>query len=290
MRPSFVLETGLDLQACRDKLNHVLAERSSGNANELASAAAAVTALHESQDTVPVERQPDPDTAALSPVEDRSWLSSALNKAAQLERWTAKTPRPAPVQALTSSSPEDDPIQSAEQARTSSQHPDAGRNPPCTDLTLSAKKGAGWRTAAHRLGLASHRGHPRQQKHEADLISPWHGAKDQLAPAPSPPASVQAQPQASPQAEQAYGSPNHAEASTPMQQDGLVEPVSEPSMRKKRSAAARAMPSSGNENQHCNVQPADPIVCSHPSPLDRSACQKHNIFAGPLLQSCVSPV
>ncbi len=254
------------LQARQDKLKTILQARSAGNARDLATASTAGKVLSQVHKGQPAERLPEANP--LSPAEDRSWLSSALDKPEQLQRWSAKTPCPAAsANPAASSSPEDDPIQSAEPARPSSQQLHACPSHPDTEQARAAKRGAGWHTAVHRLGLAPHGGHARHRKDEADLISPWHFSTNQSAKAAHASSKPHVQPSAQPrQLNSSPKAPSLPGAQPSMHLEGLIEPVSEPSMRKKRSGVAVSEYAAANQNQPCNIQPADPIICSRQTP------------------------
>ena len=206
--------------------------------------------------------QPAPSQPALysqSPAEDRSWLSSALDKPEQLQRWSIKTPRPALPVAPDSSAlgSQEDPIQSAEVPRPPLHSSQASPAICAAEAEEPSRRGPGWRTAAHRLGVAPHRSQPRQPQAQADLISPYHGPDGQ--PAPAHPKQAGNELPASSAA---------AHAAKPyMQQDssdGQREPASEPEMRKRRSAPARALSEDPDENQAAqHLKPADSCKSNH---------------------------
>lgn len=249
--------SGANMQVRKLKLAQVyeLSTRLAGDAQQLASDSNGEADLVQSRHpSHPGNGQPDPKDQ--SPVEDRSWLSSALNKPEQLQRWSAKTPCPSlpPIQASQPTPESDeDPIQSAERAWTVSQHVPISSKPCLRAEVQSMKKAPGWRTAVHRLGLGSHRHHARQVKAQTDLISPWHGSDGQLS-SKSPPK----------QPEEALLAPESpvAEAGGPQQMtmlDGVQPeaPASEPDMRKRRSAAPRALRAAEDDQRNPAADPID---------------------------------
>ncbi|KAK9825050.1 hypothetical protein WJX74_003825 [Apatococcus lobatus] len=245
------------LQARRNKLAHKreLTARLSTGAQDWASDSPALPEYQKKHLPQPAPSQPS--LVSRSPVEDRSWLSSALDKPEQLQRWSTRTPQPAQLaaQGLSALDSQDDPIQSAEVARPRLQHPQVSPVPCLAEQEQSCKRGPGWRTAAHRLGVAPHGSHAQRPQAQADLISPYHGPNGQ-------PASTHAK-QAGAALPSSLASADSHAAEPGKQQESRVSPCqpgSEPEMRKRRSAPANVGFKRFDENQEAqHLEPADTL-------------------------------
>lgn len=248
--------------ACRNDLAGLQIVKSplAAGAQDLASESPVAVEPQEQPVPLPARSQPDLNTS--SPVEDRSWLSSALDKPEQLQRWSTKTPKPAlpAAHGCSDQRSQDDPIQSAEVPRPVLQRAQASPVPCLAGEDESSKKGPGWRTAAHRLGVAHHRGHAHRPQPQADLISPYPGSNGQLASAATkPPGNVQAS-----------GPPSvridTVEPINPL--DCLIDlsdPAVEPEMRKRRSVPARAPSKQHDKDQQAQGgEAAEMLKNCHP--------------------------